>query len=87
MTKAIMRIIVVVSRTKIKHRFQFYFLQLSHGLNIVATNLETLCITNQDCELSTIGDLARDANVLPASGFSVSRWAFLEKSSGGDQPS
>lgn len=38
--------------------------------------LETLCIINQDFELSTIGDLARDANVSPASGFSVSRWHF-----------
>jgi hypothetical protein len=36
--------------------------------------LESLSIANQDFDSLTIGELAQAANVLPTSGFSLSRW-------------
>jgi hypothetical protein len=38
--------------------------------------LESLSIANQDYDSSTTGELAQAANVLPSSGFSLSRWCF-----------
>ncbi|KAL3425794.1 hypothetical protein PVAG01_02585 [Phlyctema vagabunda] len=40
--------------------------------------IESLCITSQDFEpgLSETGELARAAQITPASGFSVARWEF-----------
>jgi hypothetical protein len=39
--------------------------------------IETLCILNQNFESnSETGELAKSANVMPSSGFSVARWTF-----------
>lgn len=38
--------------------------------------LESLCISGHDCPTSSLGDVAKDANVLPDTGFSVARWWF-----------
>ncbi|KAF5861450.1 hypothetical protein ETB97_012929 [Aspergillus alliaceus] len=43
---------------------------------LCAYQIENLCLSTQKCESSTIGDLAREVQVVPDTGFSTSRWLF-----------
>ncbi|KAF4211353.1 hypothetical protein CNMCM8980_010003 [Aspergillus fumigatiaffinis] len=41
--------------------------------------IESLCLANHDFDDSTIGSLAKDHGVHPATGFSISRWHFWKR--------
>ncbi|KNG90485.1 hypothetical protein ANOM_001220 [Aspergillus nomiae NRRL 13137] len=46
---------------------------------LCAYKIESLCLEAQGFETSTIGDLAREAQVFPDTGFSTSRWLFWRR--------
>jgi hypothetical protein len=46
---------------------------------LCAYKIESLCLSSQDFESSTIGDLAGEAHIAPATGFSTSRWLFWRR--------
>ncbi|KAE8167792.1 hypothetical protein BDV40DRAFT_295417 [Aspergillus tamarii] len=41
--------------------------------------IESLCLSGQGFETSTVGELAREAQVVPDTGFSTSRWLFWRR--------
>ncbi|PIG79136.1 hypothetical protein AARAC_007720 [Aspergillus arachidicola] len=41
--------------------------------------IESLCLSGQGFESSTVGELAREAQVVPDTGFSTSRWLFWRR--------
>ncbi|KAE8322465.1 hypothetical protein BDV39DRAFT_183859 [Aspergillus sergii] len=41
--------------------------------------IESLCLSGQRFESSTVGELAREAQVVPDTGFSTSRWLFWRR--------